>query len=252
MPNYTSCRLAISGPKERVLALADAVRGPHHYPRAFPENAREINDLLSSLSFLSGHEKLQAIERGLQTAEESGIDLSGFSQDAVNAWAMELGGGYKDPSAEASTMFNLHRIVPAPLTFLVPPFANFRDWANEAWGSHYCECHGVEDEEDRDGGTLLRTFYLTTAWSPTIPPVIALMERFRDLQIVYLWVEQGNDEAGVIFRDGDGEAEVVSSTCSRAMAAMDKHTPCFDEEDIEEEISDSEIMEWYLQEYVGK
>jgi hypothetical protein len=62
------------------------------------------------------------------------------------------------------------------------------EWCNANWGTKWGICHAKEPEENYEWGELLYTF--ETAWSPPLPVVKKMSEKFKGLRFILTYFER--------------------------------------------------------------
>lgn len=242
MANYTNCRLVVRGPAARIDELMAFVRG-NPEPVSFPRRDADINELKAQLSKLTGHQSIAAMEGGLELAAREGIDVGETPSEGMKLWLAVHAADQDLGAIERNFAFSLNRLLPIPLAILMENDETIRGWTSRNWGDKWCELDRIVAFED--DGAARRDYVFTTPWTPTIAPMVALMERFEDLDIVYLWAEKGNDLAGIAFRDVGGEVEVVHTPYNEVSAdiRVDDDGEPF-EEDEDDPVTDAEVMEY--------
>lgn len=256
MANYTTCRLVVRGPLARVEELMAFVRG-NPEPVTPPTTDGEMAEIRALASKLTGHQYLEALERGIELAAMEDIDVGEEPSEAMKIWLVAQAADSEIAANESGFAFSLNRILPVPLAILLEGDRTIADWTSNNWGDRWCELNSLIAFDD--DGMARRDYFLTTPWKPTIDPMIALMEQFEDLDIVYLWTESGNDLAGILFRDESGEIDIINTPYSDISALLredEKGEPLEDDdgddEDDDEPVTDSEVMEYLCNTHLGE
>ena len=87
--------------------------------------------------------------------------------------------------------------------------ATWYDWARENWGSKW-NAYQTEELEDN-------TIEFNTAWSNVKPVIIALSEKFPDIEMRYQWADEdiGSNVGDVTFKGGECIENIDFEPCSK-------------------------------------